>query len=51
MNKLLGEGFNKVIVGVALASVLVLIFVLFIAPSKATGVPGVYQQLTNALTR
>lgn len=51
MNGFLGEGFNKVIAGVALASVLILVFVMFIAPSKATGVPEVFQQMVSALSR
>lgn len=51
MSNWVGEGFEKIIAGVALSGMIVLILVLFVAPSKSTGVPEVYQQLTNALTR
>lgn len=51
MNSFLGDGFSKVIAGIMLISVLMLIFVLFIAPSKATGLPEVFSQMVGALSR
>lgn len=51
MNNFLGEGFSKVIGGIAIISVLMLVLVLFIAPSKATGLPEVFSQMVGALSR
>lgn len=51
MHDWLGEGFSWIIGGMLIAGILLLILVLFIAPSVETGLPQVYELFVNGFSR